>query len=120
VFDDLGEGRERYLSMIVINGATRVAALAPETKSAASRRPRFLVFHTRGCASGFVRAGARVTFLESMSNFGAGDSSPGTGGVIVKSLTRYTLVEHWSGSGRKGSLLKDSADQLMYCINMRR
>jgi hypothetical protein len=80
--------------MIVINGATNVAALAPETKSAASRRPRFLVFHTRGSANGSVRVGARVTVLESMSIFGAGDPGLGTGGVIVKSLTLCTSVAY--------------------------
>jgi hypothetical protein len=71
-------GKGEYLSMIVINGATNVAALAPETKSAANRRPRFLVFHTRGSANFSVRTGARVTVLESMSNVSAGDPSPGT------------------------------------------
>jgi hypothetical protein len=64
--------------MIVINGATNVAALAPETKSAASRRPRFLVFHTRGSANGSVMVGVRVTVLELMSIFGASGPSPGT------------------------------------------
>jgi len=60
--------------MIVIKGATNVAALAPEIKSAASRRPRFLVFHTRGSAKGSVKVGVRGTVLESTSNF----CGPGT------------------------------------------
>lgn len=57
-----------YLSMTVIIGATVVAAVAPEIKSAANRRPRFFVFHTRTSVNGSFKA-AFVTVLADVSSW---------------------------------------------------
>ena len=64
-----------HLSIIVMIGATIHAAVNPEVKSAARRRPRCFVFHTRVSAAGFtgrMRAG-----VESRDSFGDGMSTRG-------------------------------------------
>ena len=66
---------ETYLSMIVIIGATIVAAVAPDTKSTPNLYGRFFVFHSRGSAIGSASSGLRVTvFGLSIFMGGLGDS----------------------------------------------
>lgn len=53
--------------MTVIRGATVVAAVAPDTKSAANRRPKFLVFHTRTSVNGSFNAAFDTDFIDASS-----------------------------------------------------
>jgi hypothetical protein len=115
-------GGRTNLSITVMSGATRLAAHAPDTKSDASRKPRFFVFHTLGSIRGVP-----ATFDTGDIGFGAGWvsipraglSSPG-GRVIVRSLTLYPLnsLKIWSERPRGACrLCKGSADQLVSCIS---
>jgi len=79
------------LSMTVMRGATIVAAAAPEMKSEANRKPRFLVFQVFASCNGSEAFWERVMiFDEGASIFGAGGSSPDVRGVIVGALALYT------------------------------
>ena len=68
-----------YLSIIVIKGATKVAAASPEQASAANLNPKFFVFQFLASATGSATFGARVGVVEDASRFivVVGGSTPG-------------------------------------------
>lgn len=87
------------LSIIVMSGATRVAAPAPATTSEASRRPRFRVFHARGSINGASRAGGEETrgLGSSMLPLAGGGVSSDRGRVIAwqQVLCQYIARNEW-------------------------
>ena len=87
-------GEVTHLSMIVMMGATRHAALNPAVKSDARRRPRCLVFHTRGSSTSF--GGGRVRGCVGAS-FGAGISTRGVLELILCSfqLDSKFIIGRW-------------------------
>ena len=83
------------LSIITIMGATIDAAVAPETKSEANRRPKFFVFHSFFSAKASDTFGVRdMIFGDALviSIWGVtGDFSPEVCWLIVGALKRTDL-----------------------------
>jgi hypothetical protein len=86
------------LSIIVINGETKTAAVKPAVMSEAKRRARFLVFHGLGCARGSTTfCGREGVEVASRVIGGSASSAKGDLGDILLCLpgTIYKNCPTW-------------------------
>lgn len=93
--------------MTVIKGATVVAAVAPEMKSEAKRKPKFFVFHIfLASCKGSEAFGDRVMAFEEASMFFdvGGTGSPDISELIDGALTtvyKILLLHPWTADARR-------------------